>query len=344
MRTLPVRLAGLSLLAAALALSASAAPTRSDAPATGVVKDRKKFIPFRKYRALPGKTVGILVSDVVAMMGQEGRGGPANAMGFSANGDSYRWIYVPVEEKPQIRGLSVPVGEKGGKTRRYDSLSMASPTTVKQWGITASFALIEVQVNDGLGSPAGESFVATKMKRLDATRAYPLKLPEVVADLRKRYATHVKEQKKAVETALTAVQKKVLKGRKVTGPRETKELFYITWLPDSQRVRVHFRTTQSDGAYQYAERRFGRGRGGRPRGILPKPPAIVPPGGGKLAFFPPPPPPRPIKVRYGVTFGVEYGMAYEVDKNGKVVRVEELKVQSFHQEIPPPPGVRGPKL
>jgi len=38
--------------------------------------------------------VGVLVSDVVAMVGRRARR-PPDAMGFSAGGGSYRWIYVP---------------------------------------------------------------------------------------------------------------------------------------------------------------------------------------------------------------------------------------------------------
>src|SRR5262249_31141333 len=153
----------------------------------------------------------------------------------------------------------VPVGPKGDKKKLYPSLSMANPDTVKRWDITVPVALVEVEVNDGLGSPAGESFVATKMKRLDNTKAYPLKLPEVVQDLRKRHAQAVKDRQKKVDEALDAVQKRVLKGRKVTGPKRTDELFYITWKADTERVVVHFRTRITDGAFQYAEV-GGRGR------------------------------------------------------------------------------------
>ena len=88
------------------------------------------------------------------------------------------------------------------------------------------------------------------MKRLDGTKAYPLKVAQVVADLRKRYQRHLQNEKKAIDAALQKEQKTALKDRKSTGPRQTEELFYITWLPESQHLRVHFRTRVSDGAYQ----------------------------------------------------------------------------------------------
>ncbi len=330
-----VNRAGLVLLAGALGLAGLTAAPRPPDVTTGTVKDRKAFIPHRKYQALPGKTVGVLVSDVRAMMGHDGRSGPPDAMGFSANGNGYRWVYVPVNDRPMITNLSVPVGEKGERRKTYASLSMASPTTVTTWGITVPYALVEVEVNGGEGSPAGESFVGTNMKRLDGTRAFPAKLPDVVTDLKKRYNQSLKARQAKIDAALAEVQKNVLKGRKVTGPKQTEELFYVTYLPATERVRVHFRTKISDGAYQYAD--FG---GRVPPFALPPPP--LPPGKAGALAFRPPAPPRPFRVRYGLTFGVELGMAYEVDKNGKVVTMLELPVESFHQETPPPPGGKFP--
>jgi hypothetical protein len=66
---------------------------------------------------------------------------------------------------------------------------------------------------------------------------------------------------------------------------------------------------------------------------LPPPPGKEQPGAVR-------PPPGNFKVRYGVTFGVESGMAYEVDHTGKLAATWELLPQSFHKEIPPPPGAR----
>ena len=144
----------------ALLLAAGTLAALTAAPAPDVLrretvkdKDRAAFIPYRKYQPLPGKTVGLLVSDVAAKMGHEGRGGPADAMGFSADGNSYRWVYVPVTERPMITNLSLPVGEKGDRRITFPLLSMASARTVKQWNITVPYALIEVEVNSGAERP-----------------------------------------------------------------------------------------------------------------------------------------------------------------------------------------------
>jgi hypothetical protein len=143
------------------------------------------------------------------------------------------------------------------------------------------------------------------MKRLDGTKEYPLVLPDVVKQLQERYKKHKEEQAKVLDAALDDSQKAAIKDKKVTGPRTTNEVFYITWLPETQHVRMHFRTTVTDGALE-----------------------TMTIAGGK----------RPRTITYGTKFGIEYGMGYEVDKNGKVERVLELPVEAFKTEIPPPPS------
>src|SRR5271165_2735631 len=101
--TTSARLAGCVLLAIAAVAVAAPAPTDTEE----TIKKRDGFIPYRKYQSVPGKIVGVLVSDVRAMMGQEGRGGPADAFGFSSGGGSYRWMYTPVKEKPLITNFQV---------------------------------------------------------------------------------------------------------------------------------------------------------------------------------------------------------------------------------------------
>jgi hypothetical protein len=290
----------------ALALAAAACPALAG-------QDRADFVPHQKFQALPGSAVGVLVGEPQAVLRLGGRSGPADAYVFSSDGHSYRWIYVPNPEKPQVTNLRVPVGDKG-QTRTYPALSLANPGNVAQWEVKAPYALVRVQVNSGEGSPPGDSFVATEMKPLDGTKEYPLRVADVIAELRKRYAAHVKGQDKAVHDAMDAAQKKALKDRKPTGPRETQEVMYVTWLTKAERLRVHFRTRLTDGEFQYA------GGGAAPAG---KPPRVMP------------------RIRYGTAFGVEYGMAYEVSKNGEVVHTEALPIETFRQVLPPP-SQRGP--
>src|SRR5262245_1806136 len=96
------------------------AATAADDPEPTPVKDRAAFLPQRKYVALEGKAVGLLVSDVRAFMAHDGRGGPADAMGFAAGDNSYRWIYVPTPDarNPQISNLNVEVGKTANDKRK----------------------------------------------------------------------------------------------------------------------------------------------------------------------------------------------------------------------------------
>lgn len=317
-----------TLVAVGLSVAADPAPEPTN-------KDPKDFIPTRKYAPLKGKSVGILVSNVQDIMSRDGRGGPADAMGFSTAGNSYRWIYWPVKEKPLITNLQVQTGLKGDK-KIYSSLSLANAALVKAKGIEDAYALVEVQVNDGEGAPAGEGFVATDMTRLDGTKKYPLKLPAVVEEVRTRYKKHIASEKKTIDKAMTDIGKKALRDRKITGPKETKEIMYLTWIPENERVRIAFITRISDGSYSEIN-------GG---GIAPRPiplPVVPPKGGAKgKAIALRPPPPLDFKVRIGVTFGVEMGMAYEVDVKGQIVATDVLPIKAFSQELEPPParGIR----
>jgi hypothetical protein len=300
-------------------VSADATPTPG--PPDEIVQDRTGFIPTQVNQPLPGKADGVLVSDVQPVMGLEGRGGPADALAFSRGGANYRWVYVPATGQALITNLDVRVGDQGQK-KRSPALAMANPQTVKAWGITGLVALIEVEVNGGLGSPAGENFVATSMKQLDGSKDYPLQVAEVIARLQKHYRSELQEQQKALDAALAQAQKDALQGQPATGPRESTEVMYVTWMPQEQQLRVRFRTTITNGAYQY-------GRGIEPAfdggGPLPRPRRGLRPSLG---------PERGI--RFGTQFGVEWGRGYDVSRTGKVERTLTLPAKSFQRVIPPP--------
>jgi hypothetical protein len=278
----------------------------------------------------------VVIGDVAATMGQEGRGGPPDAMGFSRDGCSYRWMYVPADGEVLVTGLNVPLGEKGDRSRTYAQLNMARPATVKRWNIDVPVCLAEVEVNDQDGTPAIEGFVATKMRRLDGTEAFPAKLTDVVAEARKRRAAFEEDQKKAVDGAFADALKE-RKDKKLTGPREKSEVLYVTYLPDKERVRVAFRVTLTDGAYQFG-----------PGGVNPLPPPPVLDrdfGPGQAQQLRRPPPPRFENFRWGTQVTVEYGVAYEATRTGKIDRVLVLPPQAKVTELPPPQqiGPRGPR-
>src|SRR5262249_40023183 len=210
-----------------------------------VIKDRKSFFPNRKQVALTGKEIGILLTDGQQILNTEGRSGPADQLVFSSNGNSYRWVYVPTAENPQIINLQVPIGNKGEKAT-YPSLNMANPKSVLGWGVKQPYSLVEVDINSGSGSPAGDSFVGVSFKVLDGTKDYPLNVVDVIKQMKERYAEYITKQQKTIDQAMKDGAEKALKGKAPTGPREKKDLMYVTWLTDSNTMRVHFRTTISD--------------------------------------------------------------------------------------------------
>jgi hypothetical protein len=237
-----------ALLLSGVAVSLVMAAPGPTGPAEETLKDRAGYIPQRKYQALPGKMIGVMVPDVAKVMGQEGRSGPPDATAFSSGGGSYRWVYVPAPKgNALITKLQVQIGEKGGNVKVYPALNIANPNTLKDlWNVTTPYALVEVEVNDKLGSPADEGFVATNVTVLDGTKEYPIKISEAVADAKKRYQTWIKDHQQEIDEALTKIQKDALKDQKATGPKETEELMHVSWLPESNSLRVRFSTRITD--------------------------------------------------------------------------------------------------
>ena len=103
---------------------------------------------------------------------------------------------------------------------------------------------------------------------------------------------------------MEAARKKALGDGKPTGPKETAEVMLVTWMAEAGRLRVTFRTTVTDGAYQY-----GNGVELRDPPALPVIPA-APPGGAAPA-----PPARLEGTRFGTSFGVEFGRQYDLTKD-----------------------------
>jgi len=322
------------LLVVPALLALAVVPALADPPKTETIKDRASYIPVRKYAAVQGKAIGVLFNgrDIVAL---DGRSGPADALTFSTDGNSYRWVYVPTQGNPLITNLRLPVGDKG-ETQMFPALDMANPKSVVPWGVTEPISLVEATVNGGLGSPASESFAGTSFKVLDGTKDYPLKVNQVVADLKKQYADHLKAIEKDIEKAMADAGKKALDGKTATGPREKSELMHVTWLSDRDVLQVRYRTKISDGHYTVTK-----------VGPNPKVPPFLPPppqkGQGNGVNFRVAPPPGGFQMKTGVTFGVEFGRGYEVNKKGEVITIQDLPFEAFEQKINAPVFGPGPR-
>jgi hypothetical protein len=305
----PTRVLALMFLAGAAPGPAVAA----DAPKPGAeAVDRTQFLPNRKYQALAGKAVGVLALGDKALLGAEGRKGPDDVLYFSSGGNSYHWLYLPLKQRPLIGGLNIKVGSNG-QTQRFDGLGLATPENLKLWDVNRPYTLVEIEVNGGRGSPAGENLVATRIRVLEDTEAFPFKTADVVAHLRKHYESWERTLAPAVEEGLRRQQVKALGDRRPTGPREKSDVFYISWLPESERLQVRWRTQVTDGAYQTTMVK---------EWFKPKVHA-------EWAT-------RQKQVRHGTCFGVEYGLAYEVSAQGRVQPTQLLTPEGFQKEIPPP--------
>jgi hypothetical protein len=290
-----------------------------------VVKDRKNFIPTRIHQVVKGTAIGVLLTDGQPILSMEGRSGPPDQLVFSSNGASYRWVYVPTMENPTITNLQVPVGENGA-VQVYPALTMANPRSVVPWGVREPYSLVEIQVNSGMGSPRNDSFVASQFKVVEGTKQFPLQVGKVLAEVKQLYAERTKKNEADTEKAMTAAAKKALGDRKLTGPRERSDLMYVTWMPEVEQLRVHFLTKISDGAFTTM---MGGGA------LIRDPELPVPPRAKTKAA---PIKPQPYKV--GTAVGIEFGVAYVVSKEGKVLHTETLPIESFTQQLQPPPGMR----
>ena len=309
------------LVALAVGIGLVSALTALPVPSEGnnTITNRKNFIPIRRFEPLPGKVIGILVSEAEPALNAEGRTGPKDQLCFARNGCSYHWVYVATEHDPKTN-LVLPAGEKG-EPKEFKNVTLASLQALKPFSIQARYALVEIEVNDGLGCPACHSFAATKIKRLDGTDAYPLDITKVIQGLRQKYDEHLRDEAQKIDAAMVEAGEKSLKEERATGPRERSEVMFLTWLPDEQRLRAHFRTRVVDGAYKYAAG-LNIELGG---------PVPVTSHPGDL-----PPARLPNGLRYGKQFGIEFGMAYEYSKKGEIERTQVLPIEAFENELPMP--------
>lgn len=303
------RWALLPFLFLASVLLAVPVPTNNSRPAV----DRKDFIPQNTYKPLPGKSVGVLALFKPGSTGASGR--VVGAYHFSSDGGSCRVMLLPTENKGQ--GWNVPVGARG-EIMRFENVEVAAPQLVVLHGIKDEYALVEVEVNGGLGSPANPVFVATKTRKLDGTKKFPIKVAEVVRTLESRYRDHVNENGRVIDIGMSKSAARYVGKRKENGFRRRQDLMYVTWLPESERLEVRFLTRISDSAELYpgynSSRRptYATAMRGRPL-----------PAATAMAGYQP---------ASGPQFGIEFGVVYVVSKEGKLERTLPLAVEPFFQQ------------
>jgi hypothetical protein len=264
-----------------------------------------KTVTAPKFEPIPGKAIGVLVTDVMHMAVREGRTGPAGAVGFVRADGSFRWLYLPAPGDPDADDLTFALGADGKEHKLFPKVRLATREMVKPLGLTGPFHLVEVEVNGGAGSASEEGFVATSLKRLDGTKDYPIKLTEVMRDLKERTQKQATEKKADIARAMEAARDKVAKGRKPTGPEETSEEVATTWLPDRNRLRIEIRRQVTNGFYV-----VGQGVEGPANKVT----------------------------RAGTQFGAAGGARFEVGPSGRVEAETPLPYEAFTRELALPQG------
>lgn len=140
---------------------------------------------------------------------------PPHALYFPSDGRGFNFI----------RQWIVPLPD--GTTTKVDA-AMFRPATANVWGLHACAHLVELAVNSGRGG-RGLHFIATDVRVLDGTTAFPWQLARVLADLRARSLAHAEAQRAAREPSPPS-----------SGPWITQNTpgMLVTWLPETDQLEV----------------------------------------------------------------------------------------------------------
>ncbi len=258
-------------------------------------------LPVQSFEPLPGKVIGVLASGSRALLASENRKGPADAVTLGTGSGSPYWLYLPDQKKPMIGAMLFAVGEKGEQKQRFNRLNLA---TLKSTGFTRPFTLVEVEVNAGQGCPATGSFVATAIHGVEGTRHYPLHVADVVERLEEHFRNWKSKKTAAMDTSLTDLRKNLGWSSRRETTRVEDQLVYVTWLRDREVLQVQFRFRREERDPLFAPS---------------KPPIAYEGEDGA------PPDKKATRV-----VGVELGLGYEVDREGKLLRMEATPRREFH--------------
>lgn len=119
------------------------------------------------FTPLAGRTIGVLVPDADAWLSLQNRVGQKKAVVFSSGSFGYRWMYVPARSPTE--GFEQRVQIANGEMRTFRTVELATPDVLRKLGVNPDFALVAVTVNDGLGAPASNWFVASDIRPLDGS-------------------------------------------------------------------------------------------------------------------------------------------------------------------------------
>lgn len=312
----------LALALAPLAIGRSQTSPAASQPAQTQPGNINPYAGFSRNRIdeeLPGRAVGIVVSDqgfnfcVAEMMGVPKWDSPPQTYryAFSRGGTKYRPLDWHSDDPLKALTFREPVPTRNGRsaTREFVGLCVADTDSARAKGVGPPFSLVEVEVNEGFGSPS-DSFAATEVKLIHKTAQYPLDPVKIMADAKIRLQKYKEANTQLVNSTMAELKSTALGDKQATGPRETRDHAIITWLPETERVRVEIQSVTTDGAYTDVPERV-----------------LMPPETDSPAHSPPVgiTPAR----RTGTQFGVSGGVLLEYSRDGTLTKEGQHSFRTF---------------
>src|SRR5687767_13384976 len=263
---------------------------------------------------------------------------------FGIDGDPYlgpSFVATDEEERRQRlervlyvgENLKIPVASGPEKMKTYPRLS-SGPSVYErlkaQGDLPGPICLVEVEVNDGLGSPKGAgSFVITRLKPVEVGPDFALKAVDALQESKRLHEEALASQKDEIERLVAPLRNELMarfeEMQKEAGVRrimrnggennsfpwvltrdQSREAtyYYATWLQDHELLQVNWFSRHIEGDSATGSWHDGKSE--------------VPPRW----------------TAWGVAFGVEVGESYFFDKTGKLVEQRPLKVRAFQKVLP----------
>ena len=197
--------------------------------------DRKTFLPPNHFPPLPGNSV-MLVNTYRIDSAEE-------HLRFSVDGSSWHQAFVPTANDNSLHNREFLVGPAGEKAV-YPRVTWA--LRWKDSPFAGSYSLMDVEINDGRGTPAGQNaFVVTRSRVVEGTADYPIRPGKLIEGFWTAHQAWIKETWPEIEKGL-------LKARAAVDGRSYARIiagsFQGTWLAGPKRLRYRVMTEVEDGS------------------------------------------------------------------------------------------------
>jgi hypothetical protein len=302
-----------------------------------------------RSQGLSGTAVGLLVwprqiPHGVLRDGLEASGLNAGCS-FSIDGDPYLYPFFEATDEEERRqrddrawyvfeNRSVLVASGPEKQKTYPRVS-SGPSVYErlkaQADLPGPICLVEVEVNDGLGSPKGAgTFVITRVTSVEDGPGFALKAVDAIQEAKRLHEEALASQQDEIERLVAPLRNELMPrfeemnkkaGARgivgnggentsfpgvITGDRAREAAsYYATWLQERELLQVNWFTRHIEGDSATGTWHDGKSE--------------VPPRW----------------TAWGVAFGVEVGESYLFDKTGKLVERHAEKPRAFQKVRPP---------